>query len=71
MAHVNNSMHPDFADHQSRPSAKRSHITKANGKVYRLCISLLGVEPEIWRRVEVVDITLAKRRHSPMRSAPC
>ncbi|MBA3710049.1 MAG: plasmid pRiA4b ORF-3 family protein [Planctomycetes bacterium] len=39
---------------------KRSRISKANGKVYRLCISLLGIEPEIWRRVEVADLTLAK-----------
>ena len=60
MAHVNMVIHHDFAAHPPRPSAKRPHITKANGKIYRLCISLLGIEPEIWRRVEVADITLAK-----------
>lgn len=50
---------PD-ASTTSKPQTKRSRISKANGKVYQLCISLNGVEPEIWRRVEVADITLAK-----------
>jgi len=39
---------------------KRPHISPAKGHIYHLGISLLHVEPEIWRRVEVGDITLAK-----------
>lgn len=43
-----------------RRQNKRSVISKANGKVYRLRISLKDITPEIWRQVEVADITLAK-----------
>jgi hypothetical protein len=39
---------------------KRSRISKPNGKVYQLRISLKEITPEIWRQVEVADITLAK-----------
>lgn len=43
-----------------RVPTKRSRISKSNGKVFQLRISLKGIEPAIWRRVEVADLTLAK-----------
>jgi hypothetical protein len=45
---------------QPRRQNKRSVISKPNGKVYQLRISLKEITPEIWRQVEVADITLAK-----------
>lgn len=52
----------DVVPDEPRPerTSKRSHISKPNGKIYRLRISLKAIAPEIWRQVEVADITLAK-----------
>jgi hypothetical protein len=42
------------------PSAKRPRISKATTSIFRLRISLKRMVPEIWRQIDVPDLTLAK-----------
>ena len=51
--------HPRHARSDSSRGVRPMAKSQAIEQVYRLKITLLGVEPPVWRRVEVKDCTLA------------
>lgn len=51
---------PSKKPKRQRPANKIGRISKATSRVFTLRISLCDIEPEIFRIVEVEDITLAK-----------